>query len=373
MSESTSFTFTRRPTRAIRVGNHTIGGGAPLTVQSMTKTDTRDPAATLAQIDQLAEAGCDIIRLAVPDMTAAQALAQITPASPLPVVADIHFDYQLALTAIAGGVSKIRLNPGNLRRPEEVKEVADAAKARGIPIRIGVNAGSITPQSRAPYQALDPVEGVARAMVDSTFEHIRLLEEQDFTDIAVSLKAFDVPTTILANRLFASRCDYPLHLGITEAGRPPAGLVRSCTGLGILLAEGIGDTLRVSLTANPVEEVRAGREILSALGLRRSGLIIVSCPTCGRCEVDIAGLVLQAEEQLAPLDAMLRKSGKQLHVAIMGCVVNGPGEAKGADVGLAAGRGKAALFSHGQPVATLPIAEALAALLTEAQKIAEEK
>jgi (E)-4-hydroxy-3-methylbut-2-enyl-diphosphate synthase len=355
------------------VGAVGVGGNSPISLQTMTKTDTRDAAATLAQINALAEAGCEIVRVAVPDMKAAKALGDIVKGSPLPVAADIHFNYRLALEAAARGAAKIRLNPGNLRRPEEVKAVVQACAERKIPIRIGVNAGSISPEVREPYENLkDPGEAAARAMVDSAFEHIKLLENEGFRDIVVSLKAFDVPTTLRANRLFAEKSEYPIHLGITEAGRPPAGIVRSSVGIGILLAEGIGDTLRVSLTADPVEEVRAGREILSALNLKRSGLVIVSCPTCGRCEVDISDLVMRAEEELAPLDASLRKSGGRLQVAIMGCVVNGPGEAKEADVGLAAGKGKAALFSRGKPIASLPMEEALARLVEEAWKAAEE-
>jgi (E)-4-hydroxy-3-methylbut-2-enyl-diphosphate synthase len=360
----------RRRSRRVTVGDLAIGGDAPITLQSMTKTDTRDAAATGAQIAALAEAGCDIVRVAIPDMDAAKALGAIIKASPLPVVADIHFNYRLALEAIAQGAHKIRLNPGNLCRPEEVKAVVAAGRECHIPIRIGVNAGSISPEVRARFEnSATPEEATAQAMVESAFGHIRLLEDEGFQDIVVSLKAFDVPTTLLANRLFAEKTDYPLHLGITEAGRPPAGLVRSCVGLGILLAEGIGDTLRVSLTADPVAEIIAGREILKALNLRRSGLIIISCPTCGRCEVDIADLVLQAEERLAPLDSNLRQSGRQLKIAIMGCEVNGPGEAKEADLGLAAGKNKAALFIHGEILKTYPIKDALEALLTEAEKL----
>ncbi|NIM04613.1 MAG: flavodoxin-dependent (E)-4-hydroxy-3-methylbut-2-enyl-diphosphate synthase [Armatimonadetes bacterium] len=361
----------RRRSRRVTVGKIAIGGDSPISVQSMTKCDTRDVGATLSQINSLAEAGCDIVRVAIPDMQAAQALGDIAEESPLPVAADIHFDYRLALEAIARGAKKIRLNPGNLRRPEEVKAVVEACAERKVPIRIGVNAGSISPDARKPYEDLDdPAEATARAMVNSAFGHIRLLEEAGFHDIVVSLKAFDVPATLRANRLLAEKSEYPIHLGITEAGRPPAGLVRSGVGLGILLAEGIGDTLRVSLTAHPVEEVRAGREILSALNLRRSGLIIVSCPTCGRCEVDLSDLVIQAEERLTSLDAELRKSGRTLQVAIMGCVVNGPGEAKEADVGIAAGKGKIALFSRGRPVRSLPVDEALDALVKEARRMA---
>jgi (E)-4-hydroxy-3-methylbut-2-enyl-diphosphate synthase len=362
----------RRASRQVMVGSVAIGGGAPLSLQSMTKTDTRDAAATLAQINALAEAGCDIVRVALPDMAAAKALGEIVPGSPLPVVADIHFNYRLALEAIAQGVHKIRLNPGNLRRPEEVKTVVAACQERGIPIRIGVNAGSISPEVRARFEgSAGPEEATAQAMVESAFSHIRLLEDEGFQDIVVSLKAFDVPTTLRANRLFAKKSEYPIHLGITEAGRPPAGLVRSCVGLGILLAEGLGDTLRVSLTADPVQEIIAGREILKALNLRASGLVIISCPTCGRCEVDIADLVLQAEERLASLDASLRQSGRQLKVAIMGCEVNGPGEAKEADLGLAAGKNKAALFVRGEIIKTYPLPAALEALLTEAEKALE--
>jgi (E)-4-hydroxy-3-methylbut-2-enyl-diphosphate synthase len=367
-SEHTVLT-SRRSSRQINVGGVLIGGGAPLTIQSMTKTDTRDPVATLAQVCTLADAGCDIIRLAVPDMDAAKALGAIVRGSPIPIVADIHFNHLLALEAIQQGVKKIRLNPGNLRRPEEVKAVATACSERGIPIRIGVNAGSVSPEVRARFEHLgDPSEIMAQAMVASAFEHAKLLEDVGFRDIAVSLKAFDVSTTLRANRLFTEQSDYPLHVGITEAGRPPAGLIRSCVGLGILLSEGIGDTLRVSLTANPAEEVRAGREILTTLGMRCSGLVIVSCPTCGRCEVDLSNLATRAEEALAPFDTELRKTNRQMRVAIMGCVVNGPGEAREADVGLAAGKGKAALFAHGQPVRTVAIEEALEALVAEVKK-----
>jgi len=363
----------RRATRRVQVGQVAIGGDAPISVQSMTKTDTRDAAATLEQIRALAEVGADIVRVAVPDMKAARALEDIVKESPLPVVADIHFNYRLALEALRRGAHKIRLNPGNLRRGEEVKAVAEACAERGVPIRVGVNAGSVSPEVRERYEGLDdPVEATARAMVKSAVGHIRLLEEVDFRDLVVSLKAFDVPTTLLANRLFSKQSDYPLHLGITEAGRPPAGHIRSCVGLAILLAEGIGDTLRVSLTADPVEEVKAGRELLSALGLKRSGLILVSCPVCGRCEIDLTELAARTEEQLAPLDSKLRRAGRQLRVAIMGCVVNGPGEAKEADVGLAAGKGRAVLFSRGKPIRTLPMEGALEALLEQAWKIAGE-
>jgi len=355
------------------VGRIAIGGDAPISIQSMTKTDTRDAGATVAQIHALAEAGCDIVRCAIPDMKAARALGDIVKESPIPVVADIHFNYELALEAIARGAAKIRLNPGNLRRPEEVEAVVKACSERGIPIRLGVNAGSIAPEMRARYENhTDLHEATARAMVDSAFEHIRILENLHFNDIVVSLKAFDVPTTLHANRLFNQQSNYPVHLGITEAGRPPAGLIRSSVGLGILLAEGIGDTLRVSLTADPLEEVRAGREILSALNLRQSGLVIVSCPTCGRCEVDLSALAMQAEEKLAPLDAKLRKAGRRMQVAIMGCVVNGPGEAKDADVGLAAGKGKAAVFSHGELIGSFAVEDALKRLVEEAEKVVDE-
>lgn len=362
----------------------------------MAKCDTRDVDATVAQIHSLQEAGCDLVRVAVPDMSAARALGAIRARIGLPLVADIHFDYRLALEAIAQGVDKLRLNPGNLRRPEHVQQVVRAAAARGIPIRVGVNAGSLPRHSRdqgsgvrgqatavteaggkrSAVPDLQPpildlqAEATAQAMVEAALGHVTLLEELGFHDIVISLKAFDLPTTLRAYRLMHTRSSYPLHIGITEAGPPPGGLVRSAVGLGLLLAEGIGDTLRVSLSADPIQEVIAGREILSALGLRVGGVVIVSCPGCGRCQMDMPSLALGAQQRLAPLDRELRAQGRALRVAVMGCVVNGPGEAREADVGIAAGKGRGALFVRGQVRSTVPADHLLEELVSAAHELA---
>jgi (E)-4-hydroxy-3-methylbut-2-enyl-diphosphate synthase len=362
----------RAHTRPVTVGGVAIGGGAPITVQSMTDTDTRDIAATVAQIRQLEEAGCDLIRVAVPDTEAAAALGEIKRQIGIPLIADIHFDHRLALAALEQGVDKLRLNPGNIRQPEQVEEVVRAAAARHVPIRIGVNAGSVPEAARARHEGQGTVqEQLAAAMVECALEHIEILERLDFRDIVVSLKAFDLPTTWEANRRFRQARDYPLHLGITEAGLPPSGLARSAIGIGLLLHEGLGDTIRVSLTADPVLQVRVGREILAALELNTTGITMVSCPTCGRCQVDFAHIARAAEEQLAPFDRALRRAGKSLRVAVMGCVVNGPGEARDADVGIACGAARGALFVHGTPVATVS-EEALVPALVEAVKSAVE-
>jgi (E)-4-hydroxy-3-methylbut-2-enyl-diphosphate synthase len=349
------------------VGSLIIGGGAPISIQSMTKTPTHDVEATVAQILALEEAGCDLIRVAVPDMRAAIALGAIKQRIHIPLAADIHFNYRLALTAITQGVDKLRLNPGNLRSPEQVREVALAAQARGIPIRVGVNNGSINPTLRAqfPFTHL----GNACALVESALEHIRLLEECNFHAIVVSLKASDVITTVLAYRLMANARDYPLHVGVTEAGLPPEGLLKSGVGMGQLLGEGLGDTIRVSLTANPIEEVEAGWRLLRALELRAGGLTLTACPTCGRCDVDFSPLIHQAQQRLAPLDRRLRARGRSLHVAVMGCEVNGPGEARDADVGIACGRGSGLLFRHGAILGRVPECEIVQALVREAEQV----
>ena len=354
----------RKQTRPVMVGGVQIGGDAPITVQSMTDTDTRDVPATVAQVARLEEAGCEIIRVAVPDMDAARALGAIKSRISLPLVADIHFDHRLALEALAQDVDKLRLNPGNIPRPEHVEAVVRAAAERRVPIRIGVNAGSVPETIRAKHEGQgDAQEQLAAAMVETALGHIEMLERLGFLDIVVSLKAFDLRTTWLANRRFHEARDYPLHLGITEAGLPPAGIARSAIGLARLLEEGIGDTVRVSLTGDPVLQVRIAREILQSLELDTTGVTMVSCPTCGRCQVDLAGLARAVAEGLQPIDRDLRRAGKSLRVAVMGCVVNGPGEARHADVGLAGGAGKGVIFVKGQPVATVGEGELLAALM----------
>lgn len=360
----------RRPTRTVQVGNITIGGGAPITIQSMTKTPTVDIDATVAQIHLLEDVGCDIIRLGVPDTVSAQALGEIKRQIKIPLVADIHFNHELALIALAGGVDKLRLNPGNLKRPEHVKAVVSAAAERKVPIRIGVNNGSIDAKvrTRFPFTPL----GNAQALVESALTHVRLLEELNFHEIVISLKASDVVTTVLAYRLMLEVRDYPLHIGITEAGLPPVGLIRSSVGVGQLLGEGIGDTLRISLTADPLEEVEAAWHILRALNLRKAGVLLTSCPTCARCDVDFNPIVTTIQQRLNPLDRRLRSEGKSLHVAVMGCEVNGPGEARDADVGIAGGKHYGILFSRGEVLGKVPEANMIDALLNEVDKIAKE-
>lgn len=352
----------RRPSRPVRLGSVVIGGGGPIVVQSMCSTDTRDVAATLSQISALAEAGCEVVRVAVPDSEAAEALAAIVRASPIPVVADIHFDHRLALAALQAGIHGLRLNPGNIRDPDKVRAVVRAAKERGMPIRIGVNAGSLPPPEEEPGRPPPTLREVQttlpKRMVQAALGHIRILEELDFHDIVVSLKAFDVPITVAANRLLARQVPYPLHIGITEAGLPWAGTIRSAVGIGILLSEGLGDTIRVSLTGDPVEEVRVAYEILRALDLRRRGPTLISCPTCGRTEVDLVRLAEEVERRLQGLPATIT-------VAVMGCVVNGPGEARMADYGIAAGRGRGVVFRHGEVVGSAPEEKLVEALLAE--------
>ncbi len=337
----------------IHVGDVTIGGGSPISVQSMTKTDTRDARSTARQIRTLAGAGCEIIRIAVPDMEAALALGRIRKSSPIPVIADIHFDWRLALEALSQGVDGLRINPGNIGARWKVAEVVSAAGDRGVPIRIGVNAGSLSKKLLEKYG-----HPVPEALVESAAEHIEILESLAFKDIKVSLKASNVPTTVEAYRLFSRRFRYPLHIGISEAGPFFTGIIKSSVGLGIILSEGIGDTMRVSLSADPVEEVRVAYEILKSLGIRERGATIISCPTCGRCEIDIRGLAAKVEDRLRNVD-------KKVTVAVMGCIVNGPGEAREADIGIAGGKGSGLLFKKGKIVRRLKEKDLLDALMDE--------
>ena len=329
-------------TKQIMVGGVPIGGGAPVTIQSMTNTRTDDVEATLHQIRTLAAAGCEIIRVAVPDMAAAKAVGKIKEGSPIPVVVDIHFDYKLALEAIAAGADKVRINPGNIGGADHVKAVAQACARRGVPIRIGVNGGSLEKPLLAKYGGVCP-----EAMVESAFGHIRLLNQFDFDDICVSLKSSSVPMTMKAYQLMSQASDYPLHIGVTEAGTVRMGTLKSAVGIGGLLALGIGDTMRVSLSADPVEEVYAAKEILKAAGVRKEGAELVSCPTCGRTRIDLIALANEVEERLKTVD-------KPITVAVMGCVVNGPGEASAADCGIAGGVGEGLLFKKGQIIKKVP-------------------
>ena len=338
-------------TRQIHVGDVAIGGGAPVSIQSMLNTKTTDVAGCLAQLAALKAAGCQIARLAVPNMAAAQAFGEIAAQSPLPLVADIHFDYRLAIAAAQGGAAKIRINPGNIGSPDRVRAVAEVCRAKHIPIRIGVNGGSLDKALLEKYG-----HPTAEALVESAFSHLALLEAVDFRDVCVSIKSASVPTMVAAARLFRQRCDYPLHIGVTETGPVRMGLIKSAMGVGALLLDGIGDTIRVSLTADPVQEVYAAREILRAAGLRKDGVNIISCPTCGRTSIDLIGLVEQ-------VDQALKTCTKPLTVAVMGCVVNGPGEAREADVGIAGGDGCGILFVKGQPQQKLPYDQLLPALL----------
>ena len=329
-------------TKQILVGGVPVGGGAPVTIQSMTNTRTDDVAATVGQIRKLEAAGCEIIRCAVPDMEAARAVGAIREQIHIPLVVDIHFDYKLALEAAAAGADAVRINPGNIGGADRVKAVADACRKRNIPIRIGVNGGSLERELLAKYGGVTP-----EALVESAFGHIALLNRFDFDDICVSLKCSSVPMTIAAYRLMAQRSDYPLHVGLTEAGTPRMGVLKSAVGIGGLLALGIGDTIRVSLSADPVEEVYAARDILKVVGLRQEGAQLISCPTCGRTKIDLIGLAGQVEERL-------KEVKKPITVAVMGCVVNGPGEARAADVGIAGGDGVGLLFRHGEIVKKVP-------------------
>ncbi len=351
----------RRFTRQIYVGPVAIGGDAPVAVQSMTNTKTQDAQATLAQINTLAEAVCDIIRCAVPDMAAAVALRDIVKGSPIPVIADIHFDYRLALQAIESGIHGLRLNPGNIGGNEKVKAVVDAAKPKNIPIRIGVNAGSLPKDLLEKYG-----HPTAEALVEAAWRHIHILEEMDYRNIKISLKCHDVPLTLAAYRLLACQCDYPLHVGITEAGTVNSGIIKSAVGIGALLAEGIGDTIRVSLTGDPVNEVKAGFEILKSLGLRTYGPTLISCPTCGRTSIDLEKLANVVETRLADIK-------EPISVAVMGCIVNGPGEAREADVGIAGGKGEGLVFRKGQVIKKVPEDCLVNELFNEIDNILDER
>jgi (E)-4-hydroxy-3-methylbut-2-enyl-diphosphate synthase len=348
-----SIEIKRRKTRLIHVGPVAVGGGTPITVQSMTNTPTHDVAATVAQIGRLTAAGCEIVRVAVPDEAAAEAVAAIKAGIQIPLIADIHFDYRLALAAAKGGADGLRINPGNIGGRKKVQAVVDCAKDLGLPIRIGVNSGSLEKELLQRYQG-----ATAAAMVESALGHVALLEKAGFHEIKISLKASDVLRTVEAYRLLAERVDYPLHVGVTEAGSLYAGTVKSALGIGMLLAEGIGDTLRVSLTRDPVEEVRVGFEILKALNIRRRGPEIISCPTCGRCNINLMEVVDQVEKALLTHVAPVK-------LAIMGCVVNGPGEAREADIGVAGGQGQGILFKKGKVVKKVPQDQLVATLLAE--------
>jgi len=325
----------------------------------MTKTDTRDVSATIAQIQSLEEAGCEIIRVAVPDMEAAEAIKPIKKSINIPLVADIHFDYRLALKAISHGADKLRINPGNIGSEERIKAVVETAKSRNIPIRIGVNAGSLEKDLLEKYG-----RGCPEALVESAQRHVKILERLSFHDIAISLKDSNVVNMIESYRLMAQQTDYPLHLGVTEAGTKRAGTIKSAVGIGTLLAEGIGDTIRVSLTENPIEEVKVGFEILKSLGLRKYGINVISCPTCGRCEVDLMGIAHEIERRTAHMK-------DDLTIAVMGCVVNGPGEAKDADIGLAGGKGRGVIFKNGQKVKTVPESDLVEEFVAELEKMVE--
>jgi (E)-4-hydroxy-3-methylbut-2-enyl-diphosphate synthase len=350
----------RKKTKPISLGSVRIGGGAPIAVQSMCNTDTRDAAKTLDQISRLAQAGCEIVRLAVPDEEAAKALGSIRKGTGVPLIADIHFDYRLALESVKQGVDGLRINPGNIGGKDKVSEVVRACRDKGIPIRIGVNAGSLEKHLLAKYRHPTP-----EAIVESAFGHIRLLEDLNFTNLKVSLKASDVMTTVASYRLFSDKSDYPLHIGVSEAGTLFSGTIKSSVGLGILLAEGIGDTMRVSLTADPVEEVRVAYGILKSLKVRERGVNIISCPTCGRTEIDIIGLASEVEKRLAYIK-------EPITVAVMGCVVNGPGEAREADVGIAGGKGVGLLFKHGEVIKKLSEAELADVLVKEVEELVKK-
>ena len=351
----------RRPTRQIRVGDVAVGGGAPVTVQSMTTTKTADVDGTLAQIYALAAAGADIVRCTCNEEAAAEGLARIVPRSPVPIIADIHFHVEMALAALEAGVQGLRLNPGNLRKPEEIKLVAAEAKDRGVPIRIGVNAGSLHPDLYKKYGGATP-----EALVESARMELAYFAEVGFDDVKISVKASSVPLMIDSYRLASETFDYPLHLGVTEAGPPPGGLLKGTAGIATLLAEGIGDTIRYSLTADPVEEARAGRQLLEALGLReRKGLDLIACPSCGRSEIDVIAVAQAAQ-------AALENRNLPIQVAVMGCVVNGPGEAREADLGIAAGRKRGHLFIKGKIVRVVPEDQMVEALVAEAERLVAE-
>lgn len=348
-------------TKKVLIGNVEVGGGSSVKIQSMNNTDTRDAKATLAQIQELADNGCDITRVAIPDMEAAESLKEITSKSPIPVVADIHFDYRLALAAADNGASKIRINPGNIGGPENVKLVADKCKERHIPIRVGVNSGSISREIFAKYGEVN-----ADAMTESALGAVKLLEDQDFDDIVISIKSSSPRLTIDTYRILSKSCDYPLHVGVTEAGTVREGAIKSAVGIGALLAEGIGDTIRVSLTGNPVDEVITAKQILKALDLRDGGMTFISCPTCGRTQVPLIELAGQIEQKVSKLPYNLK-------VAVMGCVVNGPGEARECDIGIAGGKDEFVLFEKGVPVRKIPASVAVEEFVREVIRVGEEK
>lgn len=338
--------FTRKNTKIINIGGIKIGGGNPIRVQSMTNTDTRDWKATVRQIKELEMYGCEIVRISVPDMESAQNIKNIKKNISIPLVADIHFDHRIAIKAVKQGVDKLRINPGNIGSKEKVVELVKEAKKAKIPIRIGVNAGSL----KDVHNFNNPCDR-AKALVRGAMEHVKILEDCNFYDIAVSLKASDVSTTVEAHKIFAQKRNYPLHLGITESGSMFRGTIKSSSGLAIMLYSGIGDTIRVSLTANPVEEVKVAYQILQSLNLRNTGVDIVSCPTCSRCKVDLINIVNKLEEELAKIK---KTNKKEIKIAVMGCVVNGPGEAKDADFGIAGGHGEGILFRKGKIIGKIP-------------------
>jgi (E)-4-hydroxy-3-methylbut-2-enyl-diphosphate synthase len=354
--------FTREKTRKVPIGNLVIGGGNPVRVQSMTQTKTKDIESTVKQIHELEEAGCEIIRVTVPDMESAKAVGEIKRQIKIPLVADIHFQHLLAIEAIRQGVDKVRINPGNIGGEDKVKAVVKACQEKNIPIRIGINMGSLEKDLYAEYGQF----GIPRVMIESATRNIAILEKLKFNNIVVSLKCSDCVIARDAYRLFASRFDYPLHVGITEAGPSVAGIVKSSVGIGSILSEGIGDTIRVSLTSDPKEQIKVGWQILKALGLRQKGVNVISCPTCGRTEIDLIGLAQKVEKILERVDA-------PLNVAVMGCVVNGPGEASFADIGLCGGRQQAAIFRKGKLIKTVGEKEALLAFIEEFKKILTEK
>ena len=344
-------------TRTVNVGDVKIGGGNPVSIQSMCNTDTRDVASTVAQIKMLEDAGCEIIRVAVPDMEAAQAIEKIKQQINIPLVADIHFDYRLALECIKNGIDKVRINPGNIGSRDKVKLVADAAKANSIPIRIGVNGGSLEKELVAKYGG-----ATADALVDSAMGHIAILDALNFSDIVVSIKVSNVPVMLEAYRKFDKISDIPLHIGVTESGTERMGTVKSSVGIGALLSEGIGDTMRVSLTADPVKEIYLAKDILSVLGMRKDGVEFVSCPTCGRTQIDLIKIAREVEDRLKNMD-------KNIKVAVMGCAVNGPGEARDADIGIAGGKGECLIFKKGVPVRKVPEQLAVGELMKDIEKL----
>lgn len=344
-------------TKKLFVGNVAVGGGAPVSIQSMCNTKTDDVAATVAQIKELTAAGCEIIRVAIPDQAAAEAVDKIKEKIDIPLIADIHFNHKLALEVARRGIDAIRINPGNIGAEENVKAVADICREKNIPIRIGVNGGSLEKELRAKYGGV-----TAEALVESAMGHVHLLNRFDFDDICISVKCSDVPLTMAAYRLLSERTDYPLHLGVTEAGTPSMGMVKSAMGIGGLLCMGIGDTIRVTLTADPVEEVYAAKKILKAAGLRHEGVNLISCPTCGRTRIDLIPIAEEVERRLM-------NCGKNITVAVMGCIVNGPGEASAADIGIAGGNGEGLLFCKGQPLYKVPQERLVDALMAEIEKL----